>query len=35
MNNRGSKPVVRYYFAIVKEQRVDGCRYLQGVCNIF
>ena len=29
MDNRGSKSVVRYYSAIVKEQRVDGCRYLQ------
>ena len=24
MGNRGSKSVVRYYSAIVKEQRVDG-----------
>jgi len=35
MNNRGSKSVVRYYSAIVKEQRVNGCRYLQDFCNIF
>ena len=29
MGNRGSKSVVRYYSAIVKEQRVNGYRYLQ------
>jgi len=29
MDNRGSKSVVRYYYAIVKEQRVNGYRYLQ------
>lgn len=29
MGNRGSKSVVRYYYAIVKEQRVNGYRYLQ------
>jgi hypothetical protein len=35
MDNRGSKSVVRYYSTIVKEQRVNGCRYLQDFCNIF
>ena len=35
MNNRGSKSVSRSYSAIVKEQRVNGCRYLQDFCNIF
>jgi hypothetical protein len=35
MGNRGSKSVVRYYYAIVKEQRVNGYRYLQNLCNIF
>ncbi len=29
MGNRGSKSVVRYYSAIVKEQRVNDYRYLQ------
>jgi len=29
MGNRGSKSVVSYYSAIVKEQRVDVYRYLQ------
>ena len=35
MGNRGSKSAVRYYYAIVKEQRVNGYRYLQELCNIF
>jgi hypothetical protein len=29
MGNRGSKSVVWIYYAIVKEQRVNGYRYLQ------
>ena len=29
MGNRGSKSVVRYYSAVVKEQRVNVYRYLQ------
>ena len=35
MGNRGSKSVVRYYSAIVKEQRVNDYRYLQDTCKIF
>jgi len=35
MDDRGSKSVVRSYPATVKEQRVDGYRYLQNFCNIF
>lgn len=27
MDNRGSKSVVKSYFAIVKEQRVNGYKY--------
>ena len=29
MDNRGSKSVVKYYYTIVKEQRVNGYRYIQ------
>ena len=35
MDNRGSKSVVGSYFATVKEQRVDGYRYLQYFCKVF
>jgi hypothetical protein len=29
MDNRGSKSVVKYYYTTVKEQRVNGYRYIQ------
>lgn len=32
MDDRGSKLVVGSYFATVKEQRVNGYRYLQDLC---
>jgi len=41
MGNRGSKSIVKYYYAIVKEQRVDGYRYIKystlevDICYIF
>lgn len=35
MDDRGSKLVVRSYPATVKEQRVNGYRYLHNFCKIF
>ena len=41
MGNRGSKSIVKYYYAIVKEQRVNGYRYIKystlevHICYIF
>ena len=35
MDDRGSKLVVRSYPATVKEQRVNGYRYIHNFCNIF
>jgi hypothetical protein len=29
MGNRGSKSIVKYYYGIVKEQRVNGYRYIK------
>lgn len=35
MDDRGSKSVKISYSATVKEQRVNGYRYLQYFCNLF
>lgn len=35
MGNRGSKSVVISYSATVKEQRVNGYKYIYNICNIY